>query len=301
MDRARIVEWLWILALAVLTEYAAAQEEVPTIVRCAVVGGLNEIDFWPQLLSQVAHKVADALGAAMAVVVVGIGATFALKSGPVAYVVTDHELPLVNISIYVRAGDWVEPHGKEGLTDICGHLLTHAGTASRTAQELEERLAFLAAQLSSSIHGAEGSVQLNLLSKDTDEGLTILREVLTAPRFQQDRFDLEKQQMLTEEEYREARTKYGDGSFEADMGAEAVRKLLASQHILDERLPDIQIQRYSRDGDRSLTLQYRQHRGRPLSDAAAEVLRHVRFLWGFPVRLEFLGPNDTVLETRQVA
>ena len=32
--------------------------------------------------------------------------------------------------------------------------------------------------------------------------------------------------MLTEEEYRAARTQFGDGSFEADMGAEAVRKLL---------------------------------------------------------------------------
>jgi zinc protease len=28
-----------------------------------------------------------------------------LQSGPVAYVVTDHELPLVNIAIYVRTGD----------------------------------------------------------------------------------------------------------------------------------------------------------------------------------------------------
>ena len=42
-------------------------------------------------------------------------------------------------------------------------------------------------------------------------------------------------------------------------------------------------------------------RGRPLSDAAAEVLKHVGFLWGFPVRLEFLGPAEAVLETRQCA
>src|SRR6056297_373203 len=38
--------------------------------------------------------------------------------------------------------------------------------------------------------------------------------------------ELEPQQLLTEEEYRAARQQYGDGSFEADMGAEAVRKLL---------------------------------------------------------------------------
>jgi len=119
-----------------------------------------------------------------------------LKNGPVAYVVPDRELPLVNLTLSVHTGDWVEPVGKEGLTDLCGSLLTRAGTETRTAQELEERLAFLAAQLGSGIQGAQGTVSLNLLSKDLDEGLTILREVLTQPRFQQDRIDLSKQQML---------------------------------------------------------------------------------------------------------
>ena len=37
---------------------------------------------------------------------------------------------------------------------------------------------------------------------------------------------LKKQQLLTEEEFREARATHGEGSFEAEMGAEAVRKLL---------------------------------------------------------------------------
>lgn len=120
----------------------------------------------------------------------------ALQSGPVAYVASDRELPLVTIVISVRTGDWVEPAGKEGLTDLCGSLLTTGGTESRTAQELEERLAFLAANLGSNIQGAQGTVSLNLLSKDLDEGLAILREVLTKPRFQQDRIDLHKQQTL---------------------------------------------------------------------------------------------------------
>ena len=38
--------------------------------------------------------------------------------------------------------------------------------------------------------------------------------------------ELEKQQLLTEEEFRAVREQYGDGSFTADMGAEAVRELL---------------------------------------------------------------------------
>src|SRR5512138_3761164 len=119
-----------------------------------------------------------------------------LKSGPVAYIAADRELPLVNITIYVRTGDYVEPEGKEGVTELTGYLLSRGGTKSKTAEELEERLAFLAANLNSAIRDTQGSVSLNLLSKDLDEGLAILREVLTAPRFQEDKLMLRKQQLL---------------------------------------------------------------------------------------------------------
>ncbi len=119
-----------------------------------------------------------------------------LKSGPVAYVVPDRELPLVNISVLVRTGDYLDPVGKEGLANLTGYLLARGGTKSKTAEELEERLAFLAADLNSGISDAQGGVGLNLLAKDLDEGLAILREVLTVPRFQDDKLALRKQQMI---------------------------------------------------------------------------------------------------------
>ena len=43
---------------------------------------------------------------------------------------------------------------------------------------------------------------------------------------------LKQRQMLTEEEYRKAREEYGEGSFDAEMGAEAVRKLLAGLDLV---------------------------------------------------------------------
>ena len=44
--------------------------------------------------------------------------------------------------------------------------------------------------------------------------------------------DLEKQQLLTEEEYRAAKTQFGDDSFKAGMGAEAVRDLLGDLDLV---------------------------------------------------------------------
>src|SRR5919201_4178881 len=51
--------------------------------------------------------------------------------------------------------------------------------------------------------------------------------------------ELKERQLLTEEQYREAREKFGD-AFEADMGAEAVKKLL-------ERLNLVQLSKQLRD------------------------------------------------------
>ena len=100
-----------------------------------------------------------------------------------AFVVPNRELPLVSISILVHE-PYNEPKGKEGLAAMTGYLLSKGGTQNRSAEELEEQLAFLAAGLTSSVGDTSGSVGVNLLSKDLDEGLMMLREVLTAPRFQ---------------------------------------------------------------------------------------------------------------------
>ena len=121
-----------------------------------------------------------------------------LRSGPVAYVVPDRELPLVTIQVVVRTGAYLDPAGREGLAGFAGSLLVRGGAGDRTAEALEERLAFLAAQLGASVGGDSGTVSLNLLSKDLDEGLRLLRDVLTAPRFQADKVELRRQQILQE-------------------------------------------------------------------------------------------------------
>lgn len=121
-----------------------------------------------------------------------------LQSGPVAYVIPDRELPLVNLSILVRTGDYTEPAGKEGLATLAGQLLRLGGTTRLTAEQLDEQLAFLAANLGASVDSTMGNVSLNLLSKDLDEGLGLLREVLTAPRFQEDKIRLRQDQVMQE-------------------------------------------------------------------------------------------------------
>ena len=135
----------------------------------------------------------------------------ALKSGPVAYVLPDRELPLVSITILVRVGNYLDPKGKEGLASFTGYLIPRGGTTSKTAEQLDERMAFLAANLGGGVTDLQGSVSLNLLSKDLTEGLAILREVLTVPGFQQTKLDLHKEQTIASMKQRNDDSSYIEG------------------------------------------------------------------------------------------
>jgi len=70
-----------------------------------------------------------------------------------------------------------------------------------------------------------------------------------------------------------------------EQGYREVRRLLSKQYDRDQNVPDIQITRYLYRGDRSLELEYRQRRERPLNGEAKEVLKHLARLWGFKVTL----------------
>jgi stage V sporulation protein R len=74
-----------------------------------------------------------------------------------------------------------------------------------------------------------------------------------------------------------------------------VRRVLAEQHTRDTQVPDIQVARYEREGDRSLTLHHRIYRGRPVADGEAQqTLKHLARLWGFKVSLEGIADDGRV-------
>jgi stage V sporulation protein R len=79
-----------------------------------------------------------------------------------------------------------------------------------------------------------------------------------------------------------------------------VREALSRQYDLGGREPDIQVWNVNLRGDRSLTLRHTQHKSRPLSESAEEVLKHVARLWGFGVNLESVDAAGEVTMRWQV-
>jgi predicted Zn-dependent peptidase len=129
-----------------------------------------------------------------------------LSTGAVAYFVEDHDLPLVNVSVLVRVGGYLEPADKTGLSSLVGSQMRAGGAGDKTAGEFDEAADFLAAGISSGIGDTQGSAGLNCLSKDIDQGLGLFFDMLKGPRFQADRLALAKSQILQQMERRNDNT-----------------------------------------------------------------------------------------------
>jgi len=85
-----------------------------------------------------------------------------------------------------------------------------------------------------------------------------------------------------------------------EQGYRHLRQALADQYNLGSREPNIQVYNMDLRGDRSLTLRHTMYNRKPLADTSKEVLKHMRRLWGFPVRLESADTDGHVHNVDEV-
>jgi len=90
-------------------------------------------------------------------------------------------------------------------------------------------------------------------------------------------------------------------SIHNDAGYRYIRQALSNQYNLSMNEPNIQVYNVDVRGDRSLTLRYVPHNKTPLADTRDEVLKHLRRLWGFGVRLETIGADGEITSTDECA
>ena len=129
-----------------------------------------------------------------------------LSNGSVAYLVEDHDLPLINVQTLIRTGEYLEPDGKDGVASLTGVQMRVGGTTSKTAEQFDEAADFVAANITSFIGPTQGSASLNVLSKDIDQGFGLFFDMLRNPKFQDDRLKLAKDQLLQQFQRRNDRT-----------------------------------------------------------------------------------------------
>jgi len=130
-----------------------------------------------------------------------------LKSGAIAYVAENREVPTFQLTIRVRTGTLYEQVDKAGVAGMAAHLMRNGGVEGMTAGEFDQQLALLAGEISVSIDASRGTVSLFCLAKDADAALGLLKKVLRTPSFDQKALDRHRTDVLSELEQRNASTR----------------------------------------------------------------------------------------------
>lgn len=84
------------------------------------------------------------------------------------------------------------------------------------------------------------------------------------------------------------------GAIHNEQGYQMIREALSRQYNLGYLEPDIQVYSVDMEGNRSLTLQYKQQNRTPLGENTHEVLKHLHSLWKFPVIMQALDPQGQI-------
>ncbi|HWG96807.1 MAG TPA: pitrilysin family protein, partial [Nitrospira sp.] len=119
-----------------------------------------------------------------------------LDNGMVVYLLEDHELPLVTITVTMRTGSWLDPTDKIGLAGMAGAVMRTGGGGGLSAEQVDTELEQFAGEVSIGISRQSGSASLDVLSKDVNRGLEIFVGLIRTPTFDPSRVELAKLQAI---------------------------------------------------------------------------------------------------------
>ena len=113
-----------------------------------------------------------------------------------AWLMEDHSLPVISLSLLLRGGAALDPASKEGLASMTARLIDE-GAGDLDSRAFQQRLADLAITLrfNASLDTFEGSFRT--LTENRDETFSLLRMALNAPRFDDEPVTRVRNQILT--------------------------------------------------------------------------------------------------------
>ncbi len=103
----------------------------------------------------------------------------------------NHALPLVTMTIVVKAGQLNEPPEKGGLAHLHAEMLAE-GTETLSSREINEEIDFIGASLDASAGHDFTNITLAVLKKDVEKGFQICADILLHPAFRQDEVQRKK-------------------------------------------------------------------------------------------------------------
>lgn len=119
---------------------------------------------------------------------------FQLKNGLTVYLMEQHEVPLVSVSMVFPAGA-VKDGQKNGLASMTASALLF-GTKNYTKKQIEEELGFLGANYGTYAGLESANLNMGFVNTDMDKALPFLKEIVLFPTFDQKEFDKAKKRTL---------------------------------------------------------------------------------------------------------
>ena len=119
-----------------------------------------------------------------------------LTNGLPVWVVESHEVPIVQLTLIVRAGGDDDPVGKFGTASLTAAMLDE-GAGPRSALEVSDAVEFLGATLTTSSSYDASTVRLNAPVQRLDEALPLLADVALRPAFPEKELERLRQERLT--------------------------------------------------------------------------------------------------------
>ena len=123
--------------------------------------------------------------------------TVEFDNGMKVFGIEQDELPLVQFNIRLDGGLLLESPEKVGVSNLLANVLTR-GTANRTAAELEEAIDLLGANINVFSGRQYFTISGNTLSRNYNETMKLVEEILLEPRWDEREFDLAKQSVLSQ-------------------------------------------------------------------------------------------------------
>jgi zinc protease len=119
-----------------------------------------------------------------------------LANGLDVWVVEQHEVPMVQANLIVRAGSAADPAGKYGVASMTANMLDE-GAAGRSALELADAVEFLGAQLSTTSTFDYSAVRLSAPTARLSDALSLMADVAIRPTFPAGELERLRKERLT--------------------------------------------------------------------------------------------------------
>lgn len=138
------------------------------------------------------------------------------------------ETPTIQLQIAIPAGNRYVPKGKEGLASLTAAMMEE-GTTTSSSEELQKKLDKLGSSVSFNSGSYTTTISVASLTKNIDQTLAIVNEMLFKPAFEQADFDRLQKQAVEGLVYEHQRPSW--------LASQATREILFKGTIFD-RSPD---------------------------------------------------------------